>query len=110
MLCAMRTIPALALLACLAPLLIAASMPRAAETPTPEPEHKRVREAVERGEMVSLADLITDAQRRHPGRILEVELEGSEYEIEILTDEGVVMELEYDATTGELLEIEVEND
>lgn len=109
MLCAMRTNPSLALIACLAPLALAASMPRAAEAPVPD-DHTRVREAVERGEMVSLADLIADAQRRHPGRILEVELEGSEYEIEILTDEGVVMELEYDSATGELLEIEVEND
>src|SRR5690606_19737935 len=71
---------------------------------------ERVREAVARGEYVPLAGLIDDALSRHPGEVLEVELEGHEYEIEILGADGVILEFEYDARTGELLEIEVEDD
>lgn len=73
-------------------------------------DHERVREAVARGEYVPLAGLIDDALSRHPGEVLEVELEGHEYEIEILGADGVILEFEYDARTGELLEIEVEDD
>lgn len=73
-------------------------------------DHERVRAAVARGEMVPLAGVLDDAQRRHPGTVLEVELEGDEYEVEILGEDGVIRELEYDTRTGELLEIEVEDD
>jgi hypothetical protein len=73
-------------------------------------DHDRVREAVARGEYVPLAGLIDDALSRHPGEVLEVELENHEYEIEILGVDGVILEFEYDARTGELLEIEVEDD
>ena len=73
-------------------------------------DHERVRAAVARGEMVPLAPILADAQRRHPGKILEVELEGDEYEVEILATDGVIWELEYDARSGELLEIEIEED
>lgn len=73
-------------------------------------DHERVRAAVAAGEMVPLEGVLADAQRRHAGKVLEVELEGDEYEVEILGDDGVIRELEYDAHTGELLEVEVEND
>lgn len=73
-------------------------------------DYERVRAAVARGEMVPLADILTDAQRLVPGAVLEVELEDGKYEVEILGDDGVIRELEYDARTGELLEIEVEDD
>jgi|SRR5690606_9181338 len=72
-------------------------------------DHERVRAAVARGEYVPLAGLIDDALARHPGEVLEVELEGHEYEIEILGADGVILEFEYDARSGELLEIEVED-
>lgn len=72
-------------------------------------DHERVRDAVARGEMVPLETILADAQARHPGRVLEVELEDGEYEVEILGADGVVRELEYDARTGELLEVEVED-
>ena len=73
-------------------------------------DHDRVRAAVARGEMVPLETVLADAQRRHAGTILEVELEGNEYEVELLGDDGVIRELEYDARTGELLEVEIEGD
>jgi uncharacterized membrane protein YkoI len=69
---------------------------------------KRLRDA---GEILSL-EAITEQYRqsRPAGRILEAELEHEHgryvYELEILYDDGSVVEMEYDAETGELLEIE----
>ena len=96
--------------ACLFLLCLLSTLPVAATAQLSARDHERVRAAVARGEMVPLADVLADAQRRHPGTVLEVELEGDEYEVEILGEDGVILELEYDAATGELLEIEVEND
>lgn len=88
----------------------AAPAARAGE-PTPSiRDHERVRAAVARGDYVPLADIIADAQRRHPGRVLEVEFENEEYEIEILGEDGRILEFEYNARTGALNEIEVEDD
>ena len=99
------------------------STPAAATVPQPSPspappstaaaalsqrDYERVRAAVERGDMVPLEGVLADAQRRHAGTVLEIELERGEYEVEILGDDGVIRELEYDARTGALLEVEVE--
>ena len=99
------------------------STPAAATVPQPSPspappstaaaalsqrDYERVRAAVERGDMVPLEGVLADAQRRHAGTVLEIELERGEYEVEILGDDGVIRELEYDARTGLLLEVEVE--
>jgi hypothetical protein len=92
------------LLACLAPAALGADA-----TLSPR-DHERVRAAVAAGDMVPLDGVIADAKRRQPGLVLEVELEGDEYEVEILGDDGVITELEYDARTGVLLEVEIEED
>lgn len=65
---------------------------------------------VESGELQSLQSLVDDALARHPGRLLEAELEQEDgryiYEIEIVTTDGRVMEFEYDGRTGELLDVD----
>jgi len=75
-------------------------------------EQDTIRERVARGELLPLSTLIADATKRHPGKVLEVELEGTHkrpvYEIEVLRDDGTIVELEYDARNGRLLETEVE--
>ena len=77
----------------------------------PARDHERARAAQRRGEFVPLESILADAEKRQPGRVIEVELEGDdEYEIEILRADGTVMELEYDARTGKLLEMEVEDE
>lgn len=71
-------------------------------------ELEAVRQAVRLGKVVALEGIIADALRRVPGRVIEVEvdLEDGAYEIEVLDGAGKVWELEYRASTGELLEIE----
>jgi uncharacterized membrane protein YkoI len=65
-------------------------------------------------EFAPLRNLLALVHQRHPGRILEVELEQEEYgekdiwiyEVKMLTRRGRVYQLEYDATTLELLNTE----
>jgi uncharacterized membrane protein YkoI len=65
---------------------------------------------VEKGRIAPLQQFIDDALARYPGRFLEAELEFEDglyiYEIEVITLQRKVMELEYDALSGELLEVE----
>ena len=108
---ALLCLPVLALLLPASPVPARAPAAEAVRA-APEPrqrDHERVREAVARGEMIPLETILADAQRRHPGQVLEVELDDGEYEIEILGADGVVRELEYDARTGELLDVEVDD-
>jgi uncharacterized membrane protein YkoI len=70
---------------------------------------ERARDNVRRGEYVSLEHIVADALARHPGRIVEAELDGDEYEVEILSADGVRVELEYDARTGRLRELEYDD-
>lgn len=92
-------------------LLLAPSLPPTVTgtDPAATRQQNAVREAVRKGRFVPLEHVLADALRRQPGTLVEVELEGDEYEIEILGSDGVVMELEYDAASGRLLKIEVED-
>jgi uncharacterized membrane protein YkoI len=65
----------------------------------------------ELGRIMPLEHLLSIVQARHPSsRLLEVELEEDDdiyiYEVELITSQGVVRELEIDATTGQLLKDE----
>jgi uncharacterized membrane protein YkoI len=76
-------------------------------------DHDRVRQLMQVGGILPLATVIEIYRQRYPsGRILEAELEAEHgrylYALEVLLDNGWVLELEYDAHTGELLEIERE--
>ncbi len=71
---------------------------------------RRARDGVARGEYVRLETLLADADARYPGRVVDVELDDGEYEIEILQADGRVVELTYDARDGRLLETEIEDD
>jgi len=52
----------------------------------------------------SLDSILADAQRRHPGRVIDVSYDDGEYDIDIRRDDGRIVELEYSARTGRLLE------
>lgn len=89
-------------------LLALGAVTAAGARPSDSADTRRLREAVQRGEIASLSSIIEDALRRVPGRVIDVEfdLEDDEYEIEILDAEGRVWELEYRASTGEFKEME----
>lgn len=86
-------------------LLLALAVPLAAA----DDDAERAREGVEAGRYVPLEDIIRHARSRFPGRVVEVELDDDEYELEILQDDGTKVELEYDAITGKLLEVDVDD-
>ncbi|HEX7763985.1 MAG TPA: PepSY domain-containing protein [Cellvibrio sp.] len=65
----------------------------------------------ELGRIMPLENLLSIVQARHPAsRLLEVELEEDDdiyiYEVELITRDGTVRELEIDASTGQLLKDE----
>jgi uncharacterized membrane protein YkoI len=66
---------------------------------------------VQAGRVVGLASILDWIEARYDGRLLEAELEEDPgeppvYELEWLTAAGRVLEFEFDARTGALLEIE----
>jgi uncharacterized membrane protein YkoI len=69
-----------------------------------------LREAVRSGRLVALDLILADARRRVSGRVIDVELDSDDqelvYEIEILDQDGIVWELEYDARDGRFLSLE----
>jgi uncharacterized membrane protein YkoI len=70
------------------------------------------REGVRKGRLVSLESILEWIERRYLGHAIEVELELADdgeppvYEVEWLTPGNHVVEFEFDARTGELLETE----
>ncbi len=79
-------------------------------TAIPKDHHQRLSEAVRKGEILPLSRMTDHASRHFGGRVIEVELErkrrGARYELELLLEDGRVVELTYNAATGELLEVE----
>ncbi|MBB4631026.1 PepSY domain-containing protein [Sphingosinicella soli] len=73
-------------------------------------EATSIRAAVERGDILSLPQILALAQARVPGDVLKIELEQDDgvlsYEVKILTRKGRVREVELDARTGALIGIE----
>jgi uncharacterized membrane protein YkoI len=92
-------------------LLVLASAP-AAQTGAADAE--QARRLAEQGEIIRLDKLLGQVEQQHPGRVIEVELdrEGQRwiYELELVDPGGRVFEMEFDATTGELLHKEMEDD
>lgn len=104
-----KTILALAGLAVCGLLLTAAPPPLRADDDRGR-DHDRARAAVLRGEVLPLRDILERAETAFPGRLLEAELEDDHgrltYEVKLLTEDGRVLELVYDARDGTLLGVE----
>lgn len=70
----------------------------------------KLRDAVERGEILSLSELRSIVTARVPGRIIDTELDEDDdrliYEFRVLTPRGLVVEVEVDAAEGRILEID----
>ncbi|MBF0448311.1 MAG: PepSY domain-containing protein [Magnetococcales bacterium] len=78
-----------------------------------DPNPQRARQAVDSGDIVGLEWVLERARTQFPGHILKVELEDEEetpsgwiYEVKILQEDGSVIEVEYDAETLEVLDVE----
>lgn len=80
----------------------------------PGPDVELARDLVERGEILPLAKVLALLQARHPGQIVEVELEYSHgklvYEVDMITRDGRLIEVDMDAATGEIVDLEEEDD
>ena len=94
------------------PRVLAAVLLAGAMTAVPADDigHEAARRLRQAGLIVPLGDILADVTARHPGRVIETELERDDgryvYEIELLGDDGRVYEFEFDAASGERLEFE----
>lgn len=106
-------VPALAL-ALLLPFAAGGEGVPVPPAPIPATDFDRALEAVTRGEILRLADILPMVEEEFGGRAIETELETEDgrwvYEIEILTAEGRLFEVDVDAVTGERLKVEEEFD
>ncbi len=70
-------------------------------------DHDRARRAMEAGEIMPLHTLLERVAQRHPGQVVEVELEREDgawvYELKLLRPDGVLLKLELDARDGTVL-------
>lgn len=80
----------------------------AAATPSrADDDHMRARAARQAGEIRPLTEIIAAVRRDNPGEIVEIELEHEHgrwiYEVKILTPQGEIRRLDYDARSAERL-------
>lgn len=73
-------------------------------------DQDHARAAVARGEILDLSRILRIVAARYPGQVVEVEFGEDDgihiYEIELLTSQGRLIELEVDAKTGRILDVE----
>lgn len=96
-------------------LLMLGLPPAAAQAQAPDDEDvldsDYARAAVARGEILPLSELLPRISARFPGQVLDIELDlhddgrFEEYEFEILTPDGRLIEVDVDAATGEITEV-----
>jgi len=77
-----------------------------------ESDQHESRRLMEQGEILPLQQVLDHLGQRHAGRVLEVELERVHgryiYEIELLGEDGRVLEYEIDAASGEIINRKLE--
>jgi uncharacterized membrane protein YkoI len=75
-------------------------------------DHDEAKKLKDAGAILPLEQVLAQARRDRPGRVVETELEKKEkryvYEIKIVDEQGVVHELKYDAASGRQLKEERE--
>ncbi|MGC9457820.1 MAG: PepSY domain-containing protein [Halothiobacillaceae bacterium] len=76
-------------------------------------KHNRILELRERGEILSMEDIMARALAIQPGQLIEAELDRDDgryvYELKIIDPQGALYELELDATDASLIEHELED-
>lgn len=70
-------------------------------------DHDRARQALAAGEILPLRTVLERVERKHPGQVMEVELErektGWIYEVKLLRPGGALVKLKIDARNGTVL-------
>lgn len=97
-------------------LAIVASVGAAWVSAAADDDHDRAREAVAAGHILPLSAIIERAVQRFGGNVLDVEYEDDDehggnhgrtssprYEVKLLTADGRILKLDYDAASGELI-------
>ncbi|GLK64412.1 peptidase (plasmid) [Paracoccus kondratievae] len=78
------------------------------------PDFEFARAAVERGEILPLAVALKQLQETHPGQVTEIEMDQEDglliYEVELITTDGRLIEVEMDARTGTIIKLEESDD
>lgn len=73
-------------------------------------DHDRARQALERGEILALADILPRIESRIDGRLIDVELDREDgrfvYELTWITRQGRIIESTVNAATGEIIHLE----
>lgn len=87
-------------------MLVAAMLLSAAPLRADSPGHDAVRQAVERGEIRALADILTIVRGKLPGEVNGVEIERKNgrwlYEFRVVDGNGRLFEVYVDAKSGEI--------
>ena len=73
------------------------------------PDFEIAEDAVRRGEILPLAEILRRVAAVQEGRVIEVELEIEEgiriYEVELITPDGRLLETDLNASTGEIISL-----
>ena len=77
-------------------------------------DYERAREALARNEILPLADILARVEAQFDSRMIEVEFEAEAgryfYEFELVSRDGMIREVTVDAASGEVLQVEIEDD
>lgn len=99
--------PGRLVLAALARAALALAVLGAASSARADEDYERASRAVAAGEALPLAQIIDKARDAFGGRVLDADFEEGHgrprYEVKLLTDDGRLLKLVYDAATGALL-------
>jgi uncharacterized membrane protein YkoI len=78
------------------------------------PDHERAEDAVARGAILPLADVLARLALTHPGDVIDVEIDDEDgvivYDLDLVTQNGRLLEIEVNAVTGEVLDVELDED
>jgi len=76
-------------------------------------DQDRALQAVERGEIMPLAEILAIVDERFGGRVIEIELDRDDglyvYEMELVSAQGRLYEVYVDAASGRIIELEAED-
>ncbi len=97
---------------CLPFLALAALLSLGSPALAGDSDHERARKAVAKGEALPLDVMLQHLAKVAPGQVIEVDFERERgrwvYEFKVLQPDGAIREVEMDAKTAKVLEIEIE--